>query len=65
MKKVFFKTFRNLIFFKEDEELINMTIQELNQYDGIKNKKVYLACKNQIFDVTNSCKIYFLFEFRK
>jgi len=33
-----------------------MTLDELHQFDGIKNPKVYIGCKNKVFDVTNSCK---------
>ena len=31
-----------------------MTLDELAQYDGVKNPNIYLAVKNQVFDVTNS-----------
>lgn len=41
----------------EDDVLIDFTLEELHDYDGVKNPKVYIGCRNKVFDVTNSGKI--------
>lgn len=38
-----------------EEVLLDFTLEELHQFDGIKNQKVYIGCKNRVFDVSNSC----------
>ncbi len=35
--------------------MIDLTLEELHKFDGIKSPKVYVGCKNKVFDVTNSC----------
>jgi len=37
-----------------EEDLPEMTLAELTKFDGEKDPKLYLGCKNMIFDVTNS-----------
>ncbi|KAL4475507.1 hypothetical protein ABPG72_013331 [Tetrahymena utriculariae] len=38
----------------ELDTLPTMTLQELSKFDGKQNKKVYLACKGLVFDVSES-----------
>lgn len=34
------------------------TPEQLAQYDGVKNEKIYLAIKGTVFDVTSKSKVY-------
>eukprot|EP01017_Pseudomicrothorax_dubius_P033430 TRINITY_DN447_c0_g1_i12.p1 TRINITY_DN447_c0_g1~~TRINITY_DN447_c0_g1_i12.p1 ORF type:complete len:149 (-),score=37.44 TRINITY_DN447_c0_g1_i12:194-640(-) len=37
-----------------NQKELELTIEELARYDGVKNKNIYVALKNVIFDVTKS-----------
>jgi predicted heme/steroid binding protein len=36
------------------EDLPQITLEELNKYDGVKDPKIYIAIKNIVFDVSKS-----------